>query len=189
MRGFVSLLFLCCVMIQGQIVVGGSKQYTAQCKYSDGSIKGCVDPLWESTSPAVAPISSAGTVKGVAVGTTNISAVVGTKTSNVLPLIVAAAPVTLTSVSLAGAVKSLTIKVGKTIQIVTTCHYSDGTSDTCGTKDKHGNVVTLWAVQEASISVANVSSAGLVTGTKAGTSRFVAMVGAFTSNALPIVVD
>lgn len=58
--------------------IGGTRQYTATCNYSDGSSSDCTATVtWSSSTTSVATVNTAGLVIGLAFGTTNIIATSG----------------------------------------------------------------------------------------------------------------
>jgi len=164
--------------------IGGTVQMIVICRYSDGSTSGCNTPdshgnavtSWASNS-GNATVSSSGLATGAAVGTATITATVtgGITTSPGAVLTVSASPLTLSSISLGttGGVSAIT--AGNTNQLLTTCHYNDGTSTSCNTMDSHGNAVT--AANSSAPTIATVTSpGGLVTGVAAGSTNLSASV-------------
>ena len=88
--------------------------------------------------------------------------------------------VTLSSVSIASAGGLNTLSIGGTVQMIVTCHYSDGSTSGCNTTDAHGNAVTNWASSTGNVTI---SSTGLATGAGVGTSVISATVtGGFTTS-------
>ncbi len=81
--------------------------------------------------------------------------------------------VTLSSVSIASTGGVTTLSIGATVQMIVTCHYSDGSTSGCNTTDSHGSSVTSWASSTASVTI---SSTGLATGAGVGTSLITAAV-------------
>jgi hypothetical protein len=164
--------------------VGGTVQMIVTCNYSDGSTSGCnttdshgnAVTSWASNS-GNATVSSSGLATGAAVGTATITATVtgGITASPGAVLTVSASPLTLSSISLATAGGVSSITAGVTNQLLTTCHYNDGTSTSCNTMDSHGNAVT--AANSSAPTIATVTSpGGLVTGVAAGSTNLSASV-------------
>ena len=164
--------------------IGGTVQMIVTCHYSDGSTSGCnttdshgnAVTSWASNSGNVT-VSSSGLATGAAIGTATITATVtgGITTSPGAGLTVNASPLTLSSISLAttGGVSAIT--AGNTNQLLTTCHYNDGTSTSCNTMDSHGNGVT--AANSSAPTIATVTSPGaLVTGAAAGSTNLTTTV-------------
>jgi hypothetical protein len=96
--------------------------------------------------------------------------------------------VTLSSVTIAATAGVSNLNLGQTVQMIVTCHYSDGSSNGCNTTDAHGNSVTAWASSNGNVSV---SSSGLATGAAIGTANISATVtgGLTTSPAYTLTVS
>ena len=93
---------------------------------------------------------------------------------------VASGGVTLSSVTIAPTAGISTLLVGGTVQMIVTCHYSDGSTSGCNTTDSHGSSVTNWASSNGNVTV---SSTGLATGAAVGTAVITATVtGGFTTS-------
>jgi 6-phosphogluconolactonase (cycloisomerase 2 family) len=109
------------------VAIAGTLQLTATGTYSDTSTKDLTSQVtWTSMTPAVATISAGGLVTGVAVGTSNITAMLSGVTSPLDVITVTTTSVTLTSITVSPA--SPTIPVGGTADFIATGHYSDGSS-------------------------------------------------------------
>jgi uncharacterized protein YjdB len=148
------------------IAAGATQQFTATGTYSDGSkqnITGAV--TWASSSTGVATISTAGLATGVAAGTSSISAVQGA-VSGSTTLTVQATPVTLQSIVVTPA--NPTILTGATQQFTATGTYSDGSAQ---------NITGQVTWTSSDISVATITTSGLVTGVSVGTSSISATQG------------
>lgn len=185
--------------------VGGTLQMHATCVYSDSSQLPCDTTdahgnsvlQWQTSAAGVANIGlvgsgSPGLVTGVSAGppsTTNITALVGptggasTVTSNIYTITVTT--VTLSSISLAttGGVSSLT--VGGTNQLIATCHYSDGSTTSCGAIDSHGTTISTWTISDptkATINPAGGATPGLITAVAPGSVTLGASAGNTTAN-------
>lgn len=92
----------------------------------------------------------------------------------------------LSSVSISGTGGATTVATGSTLQIIATCHYSDGSTTGCNSNDSHGNSVTSWT---SSTLNGTINSAGLLSGVSVGMANVQATVsGGVTSNSLPITV-
>ena len=72
----------------------------------------------------------------------------------------------LSSVSVAGAGNATSVPIGSTLQMIATCTYADGTADSCGSADAHGNQCSLWTSSNSSYGT--ISTGGLITGVAAG---------------------
>ena len=96
--------------------------------------------------------------------------------------------VTLSSVSIASTGGVTTLSIGSTVQVIVTCHYSDGSTSGCNTTDSHGNAVTNWASSTGNVTI---SSTGLATGAGVGTSIITATVtgGLTTSPGVTLTVS
>lgn len=66
------------------LAVGAAQQYSASGVFSDGSTQPLTEVSWDSSSPAVASISSSGLASALAAGTTTISAAKDGKTGTAL---------------------------------------------------------------------------------------------------------
>ncbi len=76
--------------------------------------------------------------------------------------------------------RASTLLLGGTVQMIVTCHYSDGSTSGCNTTDSHGNSVTSWMSSNGNVTV---SSSGLATGQAIGTANITATVtGGFTTS-------
>ena len=165
------------------VQVGGTLQLAATCHYSDGSTTPCntldthgnVVTAWNSTNGNIT-INSSGLATGQAIGTANVTATVtgGMVSNPPLTVTISASPLTLSSVSLAttGGVSSITAL--QTNQLISTCHYSDGSTTPCNTMDSHGNAVSTFA--SSAPSSATVNGSGLVSGVAAGSTNLTAAV-------------
>jgi uncharacterized protein YjdB len=165
--------------------IGGTVQMIVTCHYSDGSTSGCntVDShgnsvtAWNSSATGIASVNGSGLATGVAIGTATITATVtgGFTPSPGSTLTVSASPLTLTSVTLATAGGVNTITAGTTNQLLGTCHYSDGSTSSCGAAmDSHGNLIGSWNSSVAAS--ATVNGTGNVTGVAAGSTNLSASV-------------
>jgi len=137
--------------VSASIAKGTTDQFTATGTFSDGSTQNLTNSVtWSSSNTATATISAAGLAAGLAVGTTNITAVQGGVTSNVLALSVTSATLKSISISAAG----LSIAVGTSDQFTATGTFSDGTTQ---------NFTTTVAWNSSNAAVATISSSGLAT--------------------------
>jgi uncharacterized protein YjdB len=92
---------------------------------------------------------------------------------------VASGGVTLSSVSIAPTASISTLSLGSTVQMIVTCHYSDGSTTGCNTTDSHGNSVGTWSSSNGNVAV---SSSGLATATALGSAVITAVVSGFTTS-------
>jgi len=75
------------------IIKGATQQYTATGTYSDSSTQNLTGQVtWASATPGVVTIAAGGLATGVGIGTTNITATLGTVTSNAANLTVTTPP-------------------------------------------------------------------------------------------------
>jgi uncharacterized protein YjdB len=155
------------------IQVGRTVALTAQALGGSGQQLSGRTVAWSSGTPAVAQVSSTGVVTGVSSGTAvvfaSIDGVLGWANVTVVQVPVA-------SVTIAPATPS--VPVGQTTQL------------TAVTKDAAGNIlqgrVVSWSTSAAAI--ANVSSAGIVTGVTTGTATITATSEGQTGTATLTVV-
>jgi len=149
------------------IALGTTQQFTAIGTYSDLSTANITTSVaWASSVPATASIAAGtGLAHGLAAGTTQITATLGTVASTAVPLKVTTA--TLKSIAVAPTTPS--IGLNGTQQFSATGAYSDGT-----TQDITGNV--LWTSSNTAAATINASN-GLATGAGAGTAQITATQG------------
>ncbi len=125
---------------------------------------------WSTADPTVATVSGAGTVKGIAPGTTLITATVG--------LLTIATPVTINPpqlLSIAVTPANRTILRGQTVQYAATGQFSDGTNQDVSAR-------VTWTSTSTPPGVATITSAGLATGAAAGSATITATLGTVTGS-------
>jgi hypothetical protein len=145
---------------------GTTRQFTATATYSDGSTSNLTSvATWASGSTGVATINSGGLASAVAVGTSTISATLGSTSGNTL--LTVKAPPTLNSIAVTPA--NPTNFVGNTQQFAATGTYSDGST---------ANVTSQATWASSATGVATINGAGLATSTGAGGSSISATIGA-----------
>lgn len=149
--------------------------FTAVGTFSDGSTQTITTQVtWASDNTGVATISnlsgSRGVAKGVAAGTTNISATFLGVTGSVKLTVTSAA---LTSISVAATGNPFTAPAG-TVQYTATGHYSDGSTQNLT------QAVDLWA--SSNTAVATINQNGLATGQGAGLTTISAKQGSITGS-------
>ena len=141
------------------VILGGSFKYNAVVKSTAGDTLTDRTLTWTTTNPAVATVATDGTVRGMAPGTTTISAATDGKTgvSQLTVSTVAVASVTVTPATATGV-------VGDTVRF------------TAVTKDASGNVLIgrLITWRSSSPSIAVTCMDGLVTGSGAGVATITA---------------
>jgi hypothetical protein len=151
------------------IQVGNNQQYSASGVYSDSSTAS-LDGLvtWSSTNAAAATVSGSGVATGVAAGSTNVTATLGSK-SGFKALTVNAATLVSISVTPVGA----TTGIGGTLQFSATGTYSNST-----TQDVTESV-TWTSGTPGTATISNTAGTkGLATAVAAGTSTITAQQGA-----------
>ncbi|HEX6533934.1 MAG TPA: Ig-like domain-containing protein, partial [Gemmatimonadaceae bacterium] len=141
------------------LLAGQSSQLTATVKDSRGQSLTDRTIAWSSTNTAVATVSAAGLVSGVAEGSTTIYATSERKKDSVR-VSVSRAPVASVSVT----PSSATIEAGKSAQLT-------ATPEDAGGKPLAGRIVS-WTTSSAA--VATVSSTGMVTAVAAGSATVTA---------------
>lgn len=160
------------------VAAGLTQQFTATGNYSDGSTQPLTTSVtWNSSNPSAATISnlagSQGLAKGVAVGTANISATLGSITSSNAVLTVT--PAVLQTIIVTPS--SASVAAGLTQQFTATGNYSDGSTQDLTTS------ATWNSSNPSAATISNVAgSQGLATGVAVGTTNISAMFNAVTSN-------
>ena len=156
------------------ISVGATQQFTAIGHYSDSTTQNLTSSVtWSASIPADATISTAGSAKGVAAGSTNITATLGSVVSSpAAVLAVTAAPAAVLQ-SITVSPSSASISVGATQQFTATGHYSDSTTQN----------LTSSVTWSASIPAdATISTAGSAKGVAAGSTNITATSGSVVSS-------
>ncbi|MEO5814112.1 MAG: Ig-like domain-containing protein [Gemmatimonadaceae bacterium] len=156
-----------------QVEVGDSKTLTAEVRDQNGVVISGKIPAWTSSSPAIATIDAAsGVLRGVAVGTATITAVVDGKSGTATAVIT---PVPVTSVAIAA--PGGTVFPGQVVVLAATV------------KDRNGAILTGRIVTWSSSNtrVATVDAAGNVSALTAGTTA-IAAVSEGISAAVAVVV-
>jgi hypothetical protein len=137
------------------IAVGQNQQFMANATYENGSSADITsEAIWESGNITVATIS-AGNATGVGVGTTDITATLGSVTSE--PAILTVGPAIPTSIIVTP--EGGSVETGGTQQLTATAEYSDGS-----TVDVTNQVT--WSSSNEGI--ASIDEGGLATGKSAG---------------------
>ncbi|HEX4485725.1 MAG TPA: Ig-like domain-containing protein [Terriglobales bacterium] len=135
------------------IAAAATQQYVATATYSDATTAVVTSTVtWTSGTPAVATITAAGLARGVAGGTTAITATSGTAVGSTNLTVRA-----LTSIAITPA--NVTIAQAATQQYVATGTYSDGSTAALTT--------VTWA--SGTTSIATISGSGLARGVAGGT--------------------
>jgi uncharacterized protein YjdB len=144
------------------VQVGATVQLVATLKDSDGNMLSGRTVTWSSSNPAVASVSAAGLVSGVAAGAAAVTATSEGKSAQVAVTVTAPPPAAVASITISPSAPSL--QTGATIQLTATL------------KDASGNTLTgrnvSWSA--SNVSVATVSATGLVTAMGAGSAMVTA---------------
>ena len=165
--------------------VGVAQQYTAMGTYSDGSILNITSSVtWSSSDTSIATISNATNSSGlatpVAVGSTTITATLGSDTSPGVTLTVSSA--TLQSITVAST-SGYSSALGVPTQFTATGIYSDGTQQ---------NITSQVTWSSSSTAVATISnttgSNGALTPASVGSTQITATKSGINSNSVPFVV-
>jgi hypothetical protein len=159
------------------LVAGATLQFSAIGTYSDSSTATISNSsmTWSSSNPAALTIASSGLATGVATGSANVMAMIGTVSSSYWTVTVSVSK--LVSVSLQSAGNGTTLVAGQTLQYTAYGTYSYGSI--AKLPDSYGNTVTLWNTSNHAI--AKVSTLGHVTAMGTGTVSVQATVGAIKS--------
>src|SRR5262249_25009536 len=131
------------------IIVGQTAQLSATARDAEGNALTGKTATWSTSSAAIATVSTAGLVTGVAPGSASITATIDGKAGS-QPVTIVPPPVASVSVSLA----ATTVQAGQTTQA------------TAVTRDAANNVLTGRVVswQSSNPLIASVSGTGVVTG-------------------------
>jgi len=159
------------------LAAGFSQNFRVIGTYSDGSTADITSQaIWESSSTAIATISSMGTVTGVATGTVSITASVSGIISPPVSLTVVAPIISAIAIT---PVAPAILKVGSSQQFIAIETYSDGSTAN----------VTAQVIWTSSNTVdATISATGLATGVAAGNTNITATLTGITSPAVTLIV-
>jgi hypothetical protein len=154
------------------ITIGATQPFTATGHYSDSSTQNLTSSAtWSSSVPADATIA-VGLAKGVAAGSTNITASVGTMTSSPAAVLAVTAAPTAVLQSITVSPASASITIGATQPFTATGHYSDSSTQN----------LTSSASWTSSVPADATIAAGLAEGVAAGSTNITATVGTMTSS-------
>lgn len=148
------------------VAKNGTVPLVATGTFSDGTaqnVTGSAD--WNSSNPGIASVG-AGSVRGLAAGSTQITAAIGGVTSPVVTLTVTSA----TLKSIAVSPSSRSIAAGTSLQFTALGTYSDGSTQNI-------TPAVAWASSDTSVATIN-SSSGLATGVAFGSTSITATQGA-----------
>ena len=165
------LMFIKVTPVAASIPMGAPQQFTAVATYSNGtSFDVTATSAWTSGTPSVATVNATtGLARGVAIGTSVVTAAYGGLAGSATLAVTAA---TLTSIAVTPATASVPVGLKRTF--VATGAYSDGTSVNIS------NVVTWTSGTPA---VATVVSPGVATGVSVGAATITATLGAISGSA------
>jgi 6-phosphogluconolactonase (cycloisomerase 2 family) len=157
------------------VVAGLTQQFTATGTYSDTTTKDLTSQVtWASQTTTFATISTAGLAKGVAIGTSTISATLGSVSGSTLLTVTAAV---LQSIRISAPPLPVTITIGGTADFTAVGVYSDGSTKTLPT-----STATLsWSSGTTTTASIN-STTGISIGLAVGTSTITATSGALAAS-------
>jgi YD repeat-containing protein len=169
-----TLVSLAVSPLTSSIALGRKQQFAATGTYSDGSVQVITSTvLWSSSLPTVASIgggnnsATPGLATSAGVGTTTISATLGSVSGSTSLTVTAAV-----LVSIAITPSSPTVGAGSTLQLIATGTFSDLSTSNVSAQ------VTWTSSNPAVATVSNtVGTQGLVTGVAAGTTTITAASG------------
>ena len=154
----------------GTIPAGESLPFAAMGTYSDKSKKALTSSVtWSSSDPYVAMIAAGGMATGWSMGTTSISANVGSVTGSANLTVIRAAVVGLNITP-----ATLFMSVGSSLQLEAIATLSDGSM-------RNMTELVAWSLQGAG--VATVNGAGVVTADQVGAATILAQTNGFTASA------
>ncbi|MER2497085.1 Ig-like domain-containing protein [Vibrio neptunius] len=159
-----------------KLAKGHYQPLTAIATYNNGLSSDISDSVnWKPDVATTANVSTSGVLSGVMVGTTTVTAMKEGVTSNSVDVEVTNAVITDISVT----PPSVSVAKGHNQSLQAKATYSDGTSSTISDS-------VTWIPNDSSI--ATVTSQGLLTGGKVGTTTLTAMKDGVTSNSIDLNV-
>jgi len=163
--------------VSASIAKGTNQQLAATGTFSDGSTLDLTATAnWSSSDTSVATVNNAGLASGVAVGSTSVTATVGSITGSTALTVT---PATLVSIAVTPAIP--TIPLGTTQPFIATGTYTDGsTQNITGTAQWSSDTPTVATISNASGSQGVASSVGQGSATISATSG--AVTGSTTLN-------
>lgn len=158
------------------VAKGTTQQYTATGTYSDGStVNITASTTWASTDTSIATINSSGLATAVAIGSSTITATVGSVAGQTNMNVVAAV---LTSIAVTPSNPS--VPKGTTLALTATGTYSDGS-----TADVSSSAT--WASSNSSNLSVNSSGVVSAVGTVASSANISATIGSISGQTTPVV--
>ncbi|MBI1810251.1 MAG: Ig-like domain-containing protein, partial [Gemmatimonadetes bacterium] len=152
------------------MLVGGAVQLSATVRDTAGNVTTARTVSWQSSSTTIASVSTTGLVTGIALGTTSVSAIAGTKNGIGVISVVSSPPPSTPGVTVTPA--TATVTAGSTLQLMAT--------DALGNRLASG--VAVWTSSNGA--VATVSGDGVVSALKAGTASITATRGTSSGTAV-----
>jgi hypothetical protein len=168
-----------------QIALGTALQFTATGTYTDNTTYDITaSVVWNSSAGSVAAISNSGTTRGLAssvgVGTTSITAALGTVT-NTIPVILTVTQANLTSITITPG--NATIFLGAPEQFIATGNFTDVTNPLNQFIQDLTSQVTWRSSNKTIATISNAfGSNGLVTPIRAGSTTISATFAGFTQS-------
>jgi hypothetical protein len=154
--------------------VGLTLQFLAIGTFSDGSAQDISSSVtWNSTAPIVSQITSLGLASGLSVGTTNITASLGSVNGSITLAVIRQ----LVSLAIQPSIPGMI--VGGTQQLTATGIYSDGSMQ---------NLTTMVSWSSNNPAVAIISVSGLATGIKSGSATIAAAFPGSLSSSVTLTV-
>ncbi len=151
------------------ITKGATEQFTATGTYSDASTANITSQVtWASGTTTAATITSGGLASGVGVGSSTITATLGSVSGNTKLTVTAP---TLTSIAVTPANPSIT--KGATEQFTATGTYSDAST---------ANITSQVTWASGTTTAATITSGGLASGVGVGSSTITATLGSVSGN-------
>jgi uncharacterized protein YjdB len=154
-------------MTDSSLVTGQKVQATATGLDASGSPIIGLPVGWQSANPAIATVTSAGIVAGVAAGNTLISAIIGGQVGSIPVTVSGATPTSVVIIP-----SSPAVAVGGTAQLTGEVRDQNGL--------KIAGMAITWSSSNSA--VATVSSAGLLTGVAQGTATITATSGQLSAS-------
>ncbi len=158
------------------LAIGQTQPLVATATYSDGSstdISGSV--TWRSTDTTTATVTQTGTLLGVQVGATNVTATIEDILSNTVTVEVTDAVITSLDVTPA----SISLAKGQTQTLIATATFSDGSST-----DLSDSV--SW--QPVNTAIATATPKGIIRGIEVGNTTVTATINHISSNTVNVEV-
>ncbi|MCR9388683.1 Ig-like domain-containing protein [Vibrio metoecus] len=155
---------------------GTNEPLTATATYSDSTVQDVTTSVsWLSNDTSIATITNLGSLTAVEVGNTEIIASLDGVSSNSVSVTVGNAVLVQLNVT----PLSIVLDVAKTNQLTATGVFTDGTTQ---------NLTSTVAWNIADLSMATVTTGGLMTGVRAGNTEISATLDGITSNITPIEI-